>query len=135
MPQHGSLYADGTIHNRLKEEELMLMIKDEHVYEMCLEPKNATDISINQAADEYCVSVDTVRRAIHNGQISDAYLVKTRNGSQYFFSPNSANKLWRSAKKNDNSISTKESTEINKLEKEIIYLKKIINAIINLKGE
>lgn len=189
MPQHGSLYADGTIHNKLKEKELMLMIEDE--CEVCLEPKNKTDISINQAANEHCVSIDTVRRAIHNGQINGVYKVKRKNGLQYFFPRNSANKLWRTGKTNDNSISVKEcaeqlglsektirrmikknilkhekvwgmhgyedtiqvdsvnsfkssninknnnkeNKEIHELRKEIIRLKKIINAIINLEGE
>jgi HAMP domain-containing protein len=109
MPQYGSLYADGTIHNELKEKELMLMVGDE--YEVCLEPKNRTDISINQAANEHCVSIDTVRRAIYNGQINGVYKVKRKNGLQYFFPRNSANKLWRTGKTNDNSISVKECAE------------------------
>lgn len=54
----------------------MLMIEDE--CEVCLEPKNKTDISINQAANEHCVSIDTVRRAIHNGQINGVYKVKRK---------------------------------------------------------
>lgn len=167
----------------------MLMIEDE--YEVCLEPKNKTDISINQAANEHCVSIDTVRRAIHNGQINGVYKVKGKNGLQYFFPRNSANKLWRTGKTNDNSISVKEcaeqlglsektirrmikknilkhekvwgmhgyehtiqvdsvnsfkssnvnknnnkeNKEIHELKKEIIRLKKIINAIIDLEGE
>lgn len=109
----------------------MLMIEDE--YEICLAPKNITDISINQAAHMHSVSMDTIRRAIHNRQINGVYKVKDKIGLRYLFPQDSAKKLWRIA----DSINShnEEILEINQLRKEINYLKQIINAIVNLEDK
>lgn len=130
MPKYGSLYADGTIHNKQKEDELMLRMGSD--YEILPKLKNATDISITQAVIEYDASIDTVRRAIHNKQIEGVYKIKQKQTSKYFFPRSSADKLWSSKKISD---VCNDSIEVDKLKKEIIRLKKIINAIIDSEGE
>lgn len=127
MPQHGSRYADGTVHDEHKEGALMLMIGVDH--EVLLEPRDTNDISITQAATEYDVSTDTVRRAIHNGQIEGVYRIKRQQTSKYFFPRNSADKLWPCKKAADGP-----SDEVEQLKKEIARLKKIINLIVDSGG-
>jgi HNH endonuclease len=127
MPRYGSLYADGTVHNKEKEDQLMLRMRSD--YEVLLEAKDATDISITQAVIEYDVSIDTVRRAIHNKQIEGVYKIKKHQTLKYFFPRSSADKLWLNKKNND---AWTDSTEVDSLKKEIIRLKKIINAIVDL---
>jgi len=101
-------------------------------YEILPKLKNATDISITQAVIEYDASIDTVRRAIHNKQIEGVYKIKQKQTSKYFFPRSSADKLWSSKKISD---VCNDSIEVDKLKKEIIRLKKIINAIIDSEGE
>jgi len=127
MPQDGALYADGTVHDKRKEDELMLMVEGD--YEVLFEPKNASDISITQAVTEYDVSMDTVRRAIHNKQIEGVYRIKRNQTSKYFFPRNSADKLWSGRKVDFGQV---DGNEVYRLKNEIIRLKKIINAIVNL---
>jgi len=127
MPQYGSLYADGTVHDEHKEGALMLRVEVD--YEVLLEPRDTTDISIIQAATEYDVSTDTIRRAIHNGQIEGVYRIKRHQTLKYFFPRNSADKLWPCKKAADDS-----SDEVDRLKKEIVRLKKIINAIVDSGG-
>ena len=127
MPQDGALYADGTVHEKRKEDELMLMVGGD--YEVLFEPRNASDISITQAVTEYDVSMDTVRRAIHNKQIEGVYRIKRHQTSKYFFPRNSADKLWPCKKAADGP-----SDEVELLKKEIVRLKKIINAIVDSGG-
>ena len=130
MPQHGSRYADGTVHDEHKEGALMLMIGVDH--EVLLEPRDTNDISITQAATEYDVSMDTVRRAIHNGQIEGVYRIKRHQTSKYFFPRNSADKLWSGRKVDFGQV---DDNEVDRLKNEIIRLKKIINAIVNLEDK
>lgn len=140
FPQHGTTYADGSLHSKEKEETLMSMVEEEIPVEN--RQRSSLDINIRQAQEKYDVSPKTIRRAIWEGKIGGVYKVKEINGPTYYFPEHEIAELWGEATVKDKNISMLEVEVQNLLDEksrtqliiktqqdEIIRLKEKINLL------